>query len=352
MVALKQWNWANKAIKSGSRKETRWTTKFNGSCNGHLWAENVAENFEKFVPVTAPSVKTLRDSYQDLGFSYKILLPVEFLDKTLENLTSSKKFWISWQKSCKFLDFLVRVLSRFLPRNPRKSKILTKSPRVFRLGLPLQVQQLTTDQFWGRVRSQCPRSWTGRPCWLGQSGWPWSGSRWQRARPPLSGWTRRSSPKRHTGPVQRRSCLPPATNAIQNKSTFFKTSRERPKSAPYLRLKNNKSTSKCQVFSSTVPVWGKIEKNSDFFEIFLKSDFFWKIRFFEKILVMAGLEPMSFCLSDLEKAVVAKWQWSSVTQFSVSAGLVPTYKIYKICQFVGLKKSHYYSLRFSSKSAD
>ena len=54
---------------------------------------------------------------------------------------------------------------------------------------------------------------------------------------------------------------------------------------------------------------------------------------------MAGLEPMSFCLSDLEKAVVAKWQWSSVAQFSVSAGLVPTYKIYKICQFVGLKKT-------------
>ena len=28
----------------------------------------------------------------------------------------------------------------------------------------------------------------------------------------------------------------------------------------------------------------------------------------KKILVMAGLEHMSFCLSDLEKAVVAKWQ--------------------------------------------
>ena len=28
----------------------------------------------------------------------------------------------------------------------------------------------------------------------------------------------------------------------------------------------------------------------------------------KKILVMAGLEPMSVCLSDLEKAVVAKWQ--------------------------------------------
>ena len=31
------------------------------------------------------------------------------------------------------------------------------------------------------------------------------------------------------------------------------TSRERPKSAPYLRLKNSKRTSKCQVLSSTVP---------------------------------------------------------------------------------------------------
>ena len=51
------------------------------------------------------------------------------------------------------------------------------------------------------------------------------------------------------------------------------TSRERPKSAPYLRLKNNKRTSKCQVFSSTVPVWVKIEKKSDFFLKFFK--FFW-----------------------------------------------------------------------------
>ena len=32
-----------------------------------------------------------------------------------------------------------------------------------------------------------------------------------------------------------------------------KTSRERPKSAPYLRLKNSKRTSMCQVFSSTKP---------------------------------------------------------------------------------------------------
>ena len=36
-------------------------------------------------------------------------------------------------------------------------------------------------------------------------------------------------------------------------SVVLKTSRERPKSAPYLRLKNSKRTSKCQVFSSTVP---------------------------------------------------------------------------------------------------
>ena len=34
---------------------------------------------------------------------------------------------------------------------------------------------------------------------------------------------------------------------------------------PYLRLKNRKGTSKCQVFSSTVPAWGKI------FQFFLKS---------------------------------------------------------------------------------
>ena len=60
----------------------------------------------------------------------------------------------------------------------------------------------------------------------------------------------------------------------------------------------------------------------------------------KNFLVMAGLEPMSFYLSDLEKAAVAKWQSCSVTRFSVSAGLVlvPTNKIYKICQFVGLKK--------------
>ena len=31
------------------------------------------------------------------------------------------------------------------------------------------------------------------------------------------------------------------------------TIRERPKSAPYLRLKNSKRTSKLQIFSSTVP---------------------------------------------------------------------------------------------------
>ena len=38
-----------------------------------------------------------------------------------------------------------------------------------------------------------------------------------------------------------------------NKTHQLVTSRERPKSAPYLRLKNSKRTSMCQVFSSTVP---------------------------------------------------------------------------------------------------
>ena len=39
-------------------------------------------------------------SYQELGFSHKILLPLEFFYKILESLTSSKKSWISWQESC------------------------------------------------------------------------------------------------------------------------------------------------------------------------------------------------------------------------------------------------------------
>ena len=46
----------------------------------------------------------------------------------------------------------------------------------------------------------------------------------------------------------------------------IETIRERTKSAPYLRLKNSKRTSKCQVFSSTVPEWEKnSKKNFDFF---------------------------------------------------------------------------------------
>ena len=58
---------------------------------------------------------------------------------------------------------------------------------------------------------------------------------------------------------------------LQFFDVFVETSRERPKSAPYLRLKNNKRTSKCQVFSSTVPVWGKIEKKIRFFFEFFKN---------------------------------------------------------------------------------
>ena len=45
---------------------------------------------------------------------------------------------------------------------------------------------------------------------------------------------------------------------------------------------------------------------------------------------------MSFCLADLKKAVPSMPSGSEVVwQFSVSRS---TYKIYKICQFVGLKK--------------
>ena len=53
------------------------------------------------------------------------------------------------------------------------------------------------------------------------------------------------------------------------------TSWERPKSAPYLRLKNSKRTSKCQIFSSTVPAWGKNwTKIPSFLKIFFRF-FFW-----------------------------------------------------------------------------
>ena len=49
-----------------------------------------------------------------------------------------------------------------------------------------------------------------------------------------------------------------------NPCTFafrFKTSRDRPKSAPYPRLKNSKKTSKCQVFSFTVLENRKFSEN-------------------------------------------------------------------------------------------
>ena len=39
---------------------------------------------------------------------------------------------------------------------------------------------------------------------------------------------------------------------FRHKRKFRKTSRDRPKSAPYPRLKNSRKTSKCQVFSFTV----------------------------------------------------------------------------------------------------
>ena len=49
------------------------------------------------------------------------------------------------------------------------------------------------------------------------------------------------TPRVHTG------------NGAVERAIQILTSRERPKSAPYLRLKNSKRTSMCQVFSSTKP---------------------------------------------------------------------------------------------------
>ena len=47
---------------------------------------------------------------------------------------------------------------------------------------------------------------------------------------------------------------------------LHRTSRGRPKSAPYIRLKNSKKTLKYQVFSYPVPEWRR-----KFSEIFLKT---------------------------------------------------------------------------------
>ena len=62
--------------------------------------------------------------------------------------------------------------------------------------------------------------------------------------PPIDNVCQNISAKFLTKVLQQRDLL----------SELFITSRERPKSAPYLRLKNIKRTSKCQAFSSTVPV--------------------------------------------------------------------------------------------------
>ena len=53
-----------------------------------------------------------------------------------------------------------------------------------------------------------------------------------------------------------------------SEQTVVITRRDRPKSAPYLRLKNRKSTSKNQVFFSTVPVPHEEKIFRNFFEIF------------------------------------------------------------------------------------
>ena len=76
--------------------------------------------------------------------------------------------------------------------------------------------------------------------------------------------------------------------AFPEKRSFFlnelRTSRDRPKSAPYLRLKNSKRTSMCQLFSSTVPAWGKIEKNSEYF-----------LNFFSTFLVSGKIHSAEKC---------------------------------------------------------
>ena len=68
----------------------------------------------------------------------------------------------------------------------------------------------------------------------------------------------------------------------------------------------------------------------------------------KKFWSRAGLEPMSFCLADLKKAVTSMPSGSSGSLVLVDQLI----KFIKSVSSLVLKKSHYYSLRFSSKSAD
>ena len=60
-------------------------------------------------------------------------------------------------------------------------------------------------------------------------------------------------------------------HSLHRKQFQVPKSRERPKSAPYLRLKISKRTSKCQVFSSTVAYkpknWTELARPFGFFNI-------------------------------------------------------------------------------------
>ena len=111
----------------------------------------------------------------------------------------------------------------------------------------------------------------------------------------------------------------------QRKTLHFRTSRERPQPAPYFRLKNSK---RYQVFSSTVPEWGK-----KFSKNVLKSPV---SRIVPKIVKKATLWNFLYCckilkiergtLFDIKKICEKKTREAKITctkNFLSRAGLEP-----------------------------
>ena len=107
-----------------------------------------------------------------------------------------------------------------------------------------------------------------------------------------------------------------------------KTSRERPKSAPYLRLKNSKRTSMCQVFSSTVPAWRKNWKKSHFFE-----------KFFSNFFVSDKSHSAEKCWRDLKKALLTSISSASRSSVAFSVSSSQRIKLIKSVTSLVLKTS-------------
>ena len=110
----------------------------------------------------------------------------------------------------------------------------------------------------------------------------------------------------------------------------YETSWDRPKSAPYPRLKNSKKTSKCQVFSFTVL------ENRKFFEKF----FFRKNYILKKMDRVARRGPLARAPGALKSHNAEKLKGGTLWGFSTSILSQNMKKLKKTKTFIFGKKSH------------